>query len=821
MQHKLNNLLLMAVAALLVVACTKPIELQQYTINATTEQFGSDHDSKVHLVRERYIYWEYADEISIQSDQGPDEGTLGVGYLTGDAVGDWSDFNGVFVTTLKSNSTKFLGLFPRDDDNHVVPTNFVKYDGTDWVENTEANVQIFLKREQPWRNDSTFAKNVIPMVACHTRVWDAGHNTMNDRYNLAFHNLAALVRLQFYNQTGEDYSINRIEITDADGKQLTGKFRVHKYTTNDPYLEAAATPSDEDKKLVLKNEVGEYVDFNQNDLCSFYVILPAVGGKDVTTTYNLNIKLVGKKGGSGSEEEFATTSAIAIPTRRTGITYMNAVGVKQFTPVSGENGLVGNGTITRPFKIYTLLDLKWLRDRFNEAYAIDPTNPQVYINGQLVTKDTYFQLQRSDIVLGSPSDVIEANRWTVGIKMFKGHFANYAAVDTKSGITNASGIPLFESIGTEGVVDRISVHCTALPTSATTFSPLCDVNNGTINDARVTTNGFTLTCTQSNFTFCGICCTNKGKITASGVEQGKYDFQASHNYFAGVCGENQAGALVDGCFATSPLDVDGAEHAAGVVLTNRGTVQNSYFAGNIIKTSMSTHWGGVVYENASTGTIQQCKMNGTSNLKTDVVSAQIGGIACLNAGTIDDCEVTHKVVLSGGTVGAIAAKCTGGTISNCFINAADYASYLPSGSNLRVGGALVGLLQGGSLENSFAVIHNFTDEGSGGTIGSLVGKMEGGSVSNCYAQCAGNHAVQLIGNHVGGTLTRCWVVNATDDVAPAAQTDVTNVARTNADLNSLLTELSKTPEANWHTWQRDDPDDVTSLPRLTTKLWTD
>ena len=116
---KLSIAIALLTLAVLPMACQKEKSgNDQFRFTATTEQLQND-DAKVQLVDEHYIIWEYDDEISIGSNTSGDTKNKAWLYYSAPDSPDWSAYNGVFLTTLPSNSEYFLGLHPYSDNNII------------------------------------------------------------------------------------------------------------------------------------------------------------------------------------------------------------------------------------------------------------------------------------------------------------------------------------------------------------------------------------------------------------------------------------------------------------------------------------------------------------------------------------------------------------------------------------------------------------------------------------------------------------------------------------------------------------------------------
>lgn len=699
---------------LLFAACEKELEgnynLKQMQFGARIEPLGADGNTKVYLDNERWVYWEVGDRISIASDQ---PASLTYGDLVNASPGtDFEDFNGIFLANMPEGSQYFLGLHPYSEDNVISGTS-----GSDF-----GTPQICLRDTQPFRNDLTFAKQVYPMVAWYGGTWGEDPSSA---FNLDFHALAGIVRLQIFNNSGTNKTLKQVTISsnDATKKQLKGLFNVKDYKIEDPYLQSAANTTENQSLLLYCGEDGR--SFNQNELLTFYLVLPALGGRGVTTEYKLTMAVT-------TMDNATFTKNFTVPLRRTGLTNMKAMGINAWGASDGSVGLAGNGTQSRPFKVYTIGDLQYLRDCYNGVART--------INGQPITPNTYITLMRSDIVL-------DKTNWTVGIRNFEGHLNSVAATGTPGIIDSCYNVPLFESIGADGEVEGIALKCATVfnTSSAIGVSPFCGTNDGTIRNCVLTTIPGDSKWTRSIFSpFAGICVTNTGTIEGCRCE-GRVEVQTSKN-FAGICLHNQSGGEIVGCQASS-MTLTVMAQAAGICYENAagGTVRDSYFAADI--TGSTADWAGIVYENS--GTVEHCYLSSSGHIYT---SKSVGGIVRANiAGTVDYCWLAGP--LRGRTVGGIVDSLVGGQVINSFNS--DNAMITVTTAT-SVGGGLVGYMKGGSIDNSYVDDIMMMKQNESATIGGIIGQATGGSCDNCYSY---EDYHLFYGTSSGVTYTHCHLVD--------------------------------------------------------------
>lgn len=724
---KLTIVIVALFLALLPTACRKekPLSNKQFTFNATIEQPKGDDDSKVYLENEHLIIWEYDDEISIGSNMTTTGSDHYRAWLLAANGENWIDYNGVFLTELPDGSKYFLGLHPSSESNYIQSTG-----GTDFT------VRINLPSVQTYRSgdkgDFTFDKQMLPMVAWYGGEWDADPYTP---FNLDFHSVAAIVRLQFVNKTGAATTLNNIVITSADDskKQLCGLFNVNGYKTFDPSLTAAANTAANQTVTINCGSL----EFPQNSIKTFYLILPAIAGRETTTSYKLTAT-VNTAAGSSSRTFTANT-------RRNGLTYMQALEISDWSSTPAAS-ISGNGTVDRPFKVYTIEDLTYLRECYNAA---EPPAER-YINGQPITADTYIKIMRTDIVL-------DKDNWNTGIRHFVGHMT---AMDyrTNPGIVDScNNAPLFQSIDAGGVVEGITLKCGAYfsSSSASGVSPFCYSNAGTIRNCVTTTiPGKPKTLTSASAALAGICVNNTGIIDGCRFE-GSAKVEEGHN-FAGICMNNQSGGVIKGCqiSATTPAMTltftEASSKVAGICFSNEAgcQVKDCYFATTI--TGSANNWGGIVYNNS--GTVEHCYLSRTGHIYT---SGRVGGIVKNNAGvgsTVNYCWLEGQ--LRGNMVGGIVDSLGRGRVINCFNDGSD--AIITTTTSSSAAGGIACQMIAGSIENCYVNGLEIMYQADGSTFGGIVGRATGGTIRNCYAIDNRN---LFYGSTTGVTYTGCYLID--------------------------------------------------------------
>lgn len=793
---------LLLLLALLPTACKKEVETTKFDFTATIEQPSSD--SKVLLINEEWIFWEMGDRISVGSDV-TDGSTSYDGTLINAGSGDFEDFVGAFVTYLPWDSKYFVGLHPYSSNNKIIGTP---------DNSTGFNVQIDFPATQPIRGDSTFGKQVMPMVAWYGGTWATEPYTP---FNFDFHSLGAIVRLQLFNST-DTKNIDRIEITPKTGYkyQLSGMFNVLNYNTFDPHLVAtAANPSDEQKKITI---TCDDLEMTNSTLWSFYLVLPAFKGMDDSSYLHLTMKVI-------TNDSKECTRNFTVPTRRNGITYMNALNITNWETGTTSAGLVGNGTKKKPFKIYTAADMVYLRDCFKTPRG----DGFYYINNQKATSATEIRIMRSDIVL-------DETNWNEGINNFVGHMTYYGSNSSNPGITNNSQYPIFTSIAAGGKVDGLAVKVgennTIVSPALAGFSPFCFSNAGTIENCRFVSDNDTLTVTNSHIA--GLCVQNTGTIRGCGC-LGTLSLNLTNGTeysAAGICLTNSG--TIDGCYAASPIKVLNYPKAAGICYTNNGTITNSYFSAQVIESTAS--WGGIAYTNNG-GTITNCYTGELANIYT---TGTVGGIVnTLTSGTINHCR--GEMNLRGSIVGGIASTQENGYIKNCFCDNTMMTITVTAGSG-HYGGGMVGRMMKGWLENGFCNLGAVNRLDNQAKVGGIVGQIEGigeGSganthIRNIYVYESLSSSRTFYGNTLNTmTFAQCYVIdggtmqygiNAIADplTAPPTSSDINSASGTIEQMRRLLNSFVETsgyPEG-WWKWSRtnDAPGSYsggTGLPFLT------
>lgn len=798
---KLSKWLCIMGLLLLTAACEKedfPKNLKSMQFNSSIEALTSSDNSKVFLYKEQWVFWELGDQISIGSDLST--GTPQVGDLVNASPGtDFENFNGVFIAPLPEGSKYFVGLHPQRAANVIRgnPDN-----------NTFADVKIDLRAEQPRTpyggtdEDLTFARKVFPMSAWIGDPWNAEHP---NPYQLDFHALGGIVRIQLYNISGSDATIKNIQFVSRDGSgvpgagsgsgytggnlQLNGLFDVKNYKTATPWLVPTEPTTTDDAKKTITLTFGDGLAFNsssagEGDIKTFYLVLPALGDNNFSTVYKLQMTINATVGGTPK----TFTKNFNVSVRRRGITNMRALGVNSWATPTVTTGLAGNGTADRPFKIYTLADMQYLRNHYNGDRKL---------NGQPITENTHIVLMRSDIVLN------ETN-WTSGIQNFIGVFDDSTHASSTPGIKNISHVPIFMEILAGGHVRHLTVKTenTHISTSSTTgVSPFCNVNRGRIELCVIKGSAY------ANFAdIAGIAGQNlSGGVISACACEASLSSNGNNHRVAGICLNNSGVDASDNpstikeCYATGSLTVN-ADEAAGICYGNNSgaVVKDCYFSATI---SGNAKWGGVVFHNS--GTVNHCY---TSNATSLTTTSTVGGIVhTLDNGIVNDCWLEGSV--KGSSAGGVIYQVIGGKVINSYTN-----GVLTITSTSGVSAGLVATLSGaGKVHNCYVYDINII----GPTKGGLIGTISGGEVINCYAY--ETSARNFYNSKTSGTLDRCYVVDPVSD-----QANVTNVTETNATalsgISGALVDLlnADTRPTGAFVWIR--PSGLNQVPILSTSL---
>lgn len=722
--------LVAAVIMVLFAGCKK--ETIKVSMNFGAQIEPPAGEDKTYLVNEKWIYWDADDEISVR---GKSDDRVRSGRIVSGANSTLAFFR---ADDLSDDSEEFIFLFPHN------PGNMIDFDG---------GVQVNFPDQQHFRDDLTFGKESCPMV---------GWCLKNDQDSILFHSLAGLARVQLYSTAG-DKEISQITFEEvSEPKQnISGMFRVKDYSEYDPYLVAG----DGNKTITITcDPETRVVGSSQGDLCTFYLVLPALEG---TTTYKLRMTVKTTDG-----KQFQKTFGVKV--RRNSIMKVPALNITAWAdaPNAGtaDISIVGNGTELRPFQIYTAAELAKVRDAINSGGKI---------NGQTITSSTQFALMRSDIVL-------DATNWTSGIDGFVGHFYYAAASSvTTPGITNNSKIPIFTSIAAGGVVEGLTLKGTFTNNSNLTTSPLCDVNRGVIKDCRTSSSSsFTLSSSNSASGIAGICVTNEGTITGCSHNG---TLTCSNGTAGGICLNNRG--TITGCFMETPGRI-AAKWMGGIAYRNYRTVRSSYFSASM--TGVNGIFGGIVYRNDQN--VQNCMLYSPSQIKS---GKSLGGVVYVNYATVDSCYSNAAVFEGKDTVGGIVAVMRGGEVRNSYFNAG-LTNIKFTGNGLC--GGFVAYQKDGAIRNCYV---RARINAAAATYGGFVGRIDGGSIENVYSRIYNSGDKFFGAVLVAATLKSCYnygVIRQAGVISFTNPNDgIGDHANLAAALNNWVSNAGGDPYRRWTT----------------------
>ncbi|MDY5968660.1 MAG: hypothetical protein SPJ13_01395 [Bacteroidales bacterium] len=672
---------IVATACLFVLLALTSCRKETFEMNMTArlEQPTADSATTKNYLfhNEEWIYWEEGDAIAVygavKNDGNSDHYTL--------LSGANSRF-GYFQGTLESNGSQHYAVYPAD----VIVQN----EG-----NSSSGNQIVYPSTMPYRTtsnasatdpDSSFGQGCFPMVATF---WEKDVNGHSDADAIDFHSVNGIVRLQLYSTTPA--TLQQIKFTSVakgniTAKAISGLATVKDIHTNAPYLKMEG--SGETEKSIAITNINQEIRSNKS--LTFYLPLPALSGAtggaderdadyalrmDVTATVNGSVKIF-------------TKTLVAI-VRRNCITKMPAVGITGWeNGGNAEISLVGEGSMARPFQIYTVKDLRYLRDAFKKA---TPT-----INGKTIDANTYFKISRSDIKLTDSTEGSSVTGWKSGIRNFKGILiggSNSSSIGGY-GISNSSNKPLFESISPEGRVEyitlrgRISGNIPVVSNRLQNFAPLCDTNNGIIKGCRNMCN-----VTVSTANVAGICGYNNGTIEGCSNEADSMRTNAPGDTgrIAGCCVINSATGVIKNFFniPNSRLNCTRFGHVA---FENRGAISECVISTAQDDRSASASGGMICYYNTASGIIKGCYSGGVFRTLGD-----FSGVAIENRGIIDYCRVDLQLYANRGAGICLRQKGENAWIVNC---ALDHSS---SSLACDTVGGLCCFLYGGNVVNSYSL----------------------------------------------------------------------------------------------------------------------
>ena len=754
--------------ALLFAGCSK--EKSQVLFLAESEA-PAGQDAKTQLCDERFILWEVDDEISFRSLDEDDTVRARFKLVSTDGSKTkavFESYRDLSVKTYNSN-TQYLALYPYSENNIL---------GSGDPASSGSSVFIDIPAEQPYVGDETFGRTAMPMVAYGGTYSD----TSGPYTRLLFHNLAGIVRIQMNNATGEDVQLQTITFTSDQG--LAGKFEVVNPHKHDPYLRKASGTSN----TLTISFAGTPFTLG-SDLKTFYIPLPAqnVGNNEIV--YNIKMTVTTTDGKS-MDVNFTA------PIRRNGLTKMPALNITEWARNGATVSLAGNGTIDRPFLIYTWQDLVKVRNAFNNAGSINGVNLSTAL-----PSDLNFRIMRNDIVLQSEYEIDgqKVEGWTGQGIAFKGvmtYGANQSVADP--GIANNTDVPLFLSIASGSSVIGIPVRGTSTQSFQGTdafFSPFCTTNEGTISNCRVSNSARFVMNTDGIGTvgLAGLCVTNNGTIENCGCGG---TLKAPN--VAGICYTNQG--TIKGCYASSPMKVfvtesnidKSSSYAAGICFDNQGTIEGCYFAANSSHL-ISASWGGIAYNNSAN--ITNCYIASSGVMYS---TTSVGGVVhTMTGGTLDYCRNESDVMnVTAGVngLGGIVNTLSDGVVRNCIRHSLSGSFTCAAGPK----GGFVATMTG-TPEVYNCAFYGDMSLSTATKCGAFVGDMQGGTIKNCYGiQSAIGDAIPFYGDRAasGTTIDYCYSNATSDGITPV--TDYSTLHTTLNTTRSSLPALSS--PAKYYTW---------------------
>ena len=442
-------------------------------------------------------------------------------------------------------------------------------------------------------------------------------------------------------------------------------------------------------------------------------------------------------------------------------------------------------------------------------------------NGYELVRDLDFEAV--DSYLSTANQV----RWTTGsgwipILGFSGTFDGNGY--TLSGLMidrTSSGIGLFSSLSSRGVIDEIGLLNVAVTGRGGVVGSLVGGNWGTISNSYssgsvssnapnvgglvgwsngTVSNSYSSGSVSGNSDMGGLVGTNGGTIRnsySSGSVSGGNDIGGlvginesgviSNSYSSSlVSGNLEVGGLVgantgtiNNSYSSGPVSGTG-NRVGSLVGANTGTISNSYSIGSV--RGMGNRVGGLVGWNKN-GTISNSYSNGSVS-----GSNEVGGLVGENTGTISNSYSSGSVSGFHNTGGLVGTN-SGETINNSY----------SSGSVTGVWGVggLVGLNNNGAISNSYSSGSTSGDDNVGG----LVGLNRLGHISNSYSSGSVrgrfSNVGGLVGENHGGRISNSYW----DIVASRLLISAVGVGKTTAQLQAPTTAsgiYSKWSEDDWY-----------------------
>lgn len=695
-QAMMKNKFLYLLSALMIACVFASCDDENYadinfTCSSEVPEADATADAKNYLSMERYVYWEDGDKVAIFSSPNQSD----------NCATDDAHFRIDVPVTPRPENPRYADFsaygFASNDNYYGVSPSVAAVSGHP----KQFQFPSMYTYREDKHADFSYCKPGLPMVA-----WSNGA----DVPELEFHAICGVARIQLTTSSTSPHTISKIVFTECGSAHgmgtspISGVFTVNDMETYNPSVKPASSNSSSGTTITIKDIKK---DLTQGTLLTFYLPLPATDPSELnnksTTFKDYALKMSVYCGGSDPAFE----KSFAVKIRRNGLSYLPAISIDNWSSNGNiTTGLVGCGTELRPFQIYTVEDLQKVRDAFAA-----PGTPK--INGQEVTANTYFKVVSSSISLTTTN-------WTSGISNFKGHFTYSAGNYTNVGITNNSGKPIFQSVSSEGIVEGLYVKGDYTGSNAyagPAFSPLCDVNNGVLNNCHCLCRLY-----SASADLAGVCVTNNKTITNASTTS----TITTGGKAAGICLTNSATGTIE-CYTITTSKATGSQ-AAGVCHTNNGMIQNSQVTSS--RSDVDCPYGGIVYMNNPGATIKNCQIYGSL-----ISTQQIGGICHTNKGNVDYCQANTSLLRGSERVGGIVAYQTGGEIRNCFNGLTATANV--TGNAASIVGGLVGYMDNGKVTNCYCTLET---QSAGATyFGSIVGQVRGGAIANCYNSSTNAH----------------------------------------------------------------------------------
>ncbi|MCX7293714.1 filamentous hemagglutinin N-terminal domain-containing protein, partial [Janthinobacterium sp.] len=299
-------------------------------------------------------------------------------------------------------------------------------------------------------------------------------------------------------------------------------------------------------------------------------------------------------------------------------------------------------------------------------------------------------------------------------------------------------VGMFGSIGTAGAVRNLGLSNVNIAGSVATYGSsyagigaLAAANNGKIDNVyssgAVSGSGYV--------NLGGLVGINAGTISNSRVagtvvsagDPGPGGYGAA----GGFVGLNAAGGLIKS--SSSSATTSSTRYvAAGLVVTNSGTISDSYATGTV--NAGGNYGGGLVSFNNATisNSYATGAMNGTGS------AGGLVGTNSSDSATISNSYATGKVSSTGGYVGGLVGLLRG-TLSNSYATGDVQTTSLAGG--------VVGYNVGGTITNVYAT---GKVTGGGASVGGIVGEHNSGSVNRAYFDSTINSGLNGIGQSFNG-----------------------------------------------------------------------